>query len=156
MHDTLQIKSLLKCPRKRIHSAKKMIIMRMVKHQDIQGQTFLRYGINVGYGKLISKLKHQYAFFNCSNWWTYASYIKVCEKDLLFTPLLLWYWKLKSSFLYTDVSLVTYLHGNHNKSLCLKYSASGNLCTFGSLPPFERWKHITKCHPFLTWLPSGR
>jgi len=39
----------------------------MVKHQDIQGQTFLRYGINVGYGKLISKLKHQYAFFNCSN-----------------------------------------------------------------------------------------
>nr|CAB3485979.1 unnamed protein product [Digitaria exilis] len=37
----LRIKSLLKCPRKRIQSAKKLIIMRMVKGQDIQGQTFL-------------------------------------------------------------------------------------------------------------------
>jgi hypothetical protein len=40
--------------------------------------------MNVGYGKLISTLKDQYAFSNLSNWWTYASYIQVCEWDPVF------------------------------------------------------------------------
>jgi hypothetical protein len=108
-----------------------MIILRVIKFQDIQCQTFLRYGMNIGYGKLISKLKHHYAFSNLSNWWTYASYIKVCERDLVFTSKL-WHWGLKSSFLNTD--------GNHNKSVYLKYSAFRSLCTFGSLSPGEKMK----------------
>jgi hypothetical protein len=116
MHDMLQIKILLKCPRKRTCSVKKMIILRVIKFQDIQCQTFLRYGMNIGYGKLISKLKHHYAFSNLSNWWTYASYIKVYERDPVFNSSKLWHWGLKSSFLNTD--------GNHNKSVYLNIQLS--------------------------------
>jgi hypothetical protein len=127
MHDMLQIKSLLKCSRKRTFCVK--------KDDHSEGDKISRYSGSVlpevRHEYWLSKLKHHYAFSNLSNWWTYASYIKVCERDLVFTSKL-WHWGLKSSFLNTD--------GNHNKSVYLKYSAFRSLCTFGSLSPGEKMK----------------